>query len=413
MVATRSRFLFFLILFVAEPRGEALALPPVQQDPSAWEHFQRGRRLQQDGQLEEARRELSMALEIQPDFLDLYPALVEVMDGLGDPEGAFEVLKRGSQRLPRKSAIWFWLGARYLQRGEPDSAIHCYRRATRLAPENADYRRELGRTYIQKGLQEYRRKNYLESLVLGRRASKIVGESADAHHLIGISSLALHPLTDAEASLQRALGLKSHPAYYYDLALVHLKQEHFLEAETLLEKEIEPSQKFPMAHLLLGRTYHNLNRTTSAIREFQKALVLDPSLNSAHYHLGYAYKSLGQDALAVAEIEKEISNHPDSVLARLELGELYLRAGDRERATQQLEKALREQPNNARALYLLAKAFHQWGRNQEALQSAQQAVTIAPEMTESYYLMAPIYLSFGETDLAERQLATYRKLKAP
>ena len=401
MSASRSRLFWLVLLLVPEPCGGALAPNPGQQDSPAWEHFQRGLRQQRAGQLEEARRELSTALAIQPDLLDLYPALVEVMDGLGDPEGALEVLKKGSRRLPRQSVIWFWLGTRHLQRGDSDAAIDCFREATSLTPENPDYRHKLGQAYL------------LESLVLARQASQILGESADAHHLIGISSLALDQLTDAQTSLERALGLKAHPAYYYDLALVHLKQEHFQQAVTPLERAIQLDPRFPMAHLLLGRAYHNLNRTTSAIQEFQKALELDPLLPSAHYHLGYARKSLGQDARAIIEMENEILNHPDFVLARLELSELYLRAGECEKAARQLEKTLGVQPQNARALYLQAKAWHLLGKNQEALESARLALTLAPKMSEVHYLMAQIYLGLGETDRAEHQLEAYRKLKSP
>ena len=116
---------------------------------------------------------------------------------------------------------------------------------------------------------------------------------------------------DARTAFRRAIELDpTLPQNYYDLALVELSGKQYAQAVTPLEAYLHLDPQNAQAHLLLGRAYHNLNRTFPAIEQFKKALALNSELPLAHYHLGYAYQSLGKLDDALAEFKQEIAFNP-------------------------------------------------------------------------------------------------------
>src|SRR5437762_13547022 len=86
---------------------------------------------------------------------------------------------------------------------------------------------------------------------------------------------------------------------HYDIALVLLSQEQYSPASDELEKAIKLNPSDALAHVLLGRSYQNTNRTLDAIDHFRTALRLHPNLRLRHIHLAFAYSSLGPDQEAI------------------------------------------------------------------------------------------------------------------
>jgi tetratricopeptide (TPR) repeat protein len=76
-------------------------------------------------------------------------------------------------------------------------------------------------------------------------------------------------------------------------------------------------------HVLFGRAYRDANMMPEAIREFERAIALDPSTPHAHYFLGLAHLSLNEwkpTPEVQAEFEKEVQYHPKDFLANYMLG---------------------------------------------------------------------------------------------
>ena len=163
-----------------------------------------------------------------------------------------------------------------------------------------------------------------------------------------------------------------------------------------------------------GVRQYQMGRYHEAIREFQQAMVANPSDPDAYYNLGATYYAMGKtyrdpSLLSQAEqlyhqcldlspehtptyrglvallvdtdrsesaftlLKRWAARNPQSADARVELARLYEEFGDRESAAQYLAEALHLNSYNARAWTALARIREQQGQTAQALANYQQA----------------------------------------
>lgn len=61
----------------------------------------------------------------------------------------------------------------------------------------------------------------------------------------------------------------------------------------------------------------------AALRRFQAAEIICPSLFAAGYHVALAYKRMGEDEAAVGQLKKVIARFPENIIAHNDLGVIY------------------------------------------------------------------------------------------
>jgi tetratricopeptide (TPR) repeat protein len=77
-----------------------------------------------------------------------------------------------------------------------------------------------------------------------------------------------------------------------ELGMLLFQQKNYAVAAPHLEKTIELGLEDARLHNFLGICYNRTNRTLKAVREFQRAVDLDPKLAEAHLNLAYAHQLL-------------------------------------------------------------------------------------------------------------------------
>lgn len=109
-------------------------------------------------------------------------------------------------------------------------------------------------------------------------------------------------------------------------------------------------------YYFLGTLYKDDGRADDALREFAKALALNPNLVEAHYSMGILYA--GKELLSEAEKEFQLTLMltPKNVKAYNNLGVVYAMQGKMNEAVVQFEKALHLDPDDAFARENLEKA---------------------------------------------------------
>jgi len=101
--------------------------------------------------------------------------------------------------------------------------------------------------------------------------------SSELNQLLGVALFKKGLNQDARTAFQRVIQLDpTRPQSYYNLALVDLSENRYADAITPLETYLRLNPDNAEAHLFLGRAYHNLNRTATAIDQFKKAIALTP-----------------------------------------------------------------------------------------------------------------------------------------
>jgi tetratricopeptide (TPR) repeat protein len=97
----------------------------------------------------------------------------------------------------------------------------------------------------------------------------------------------------------------------------------------------------------MGNIYSEQDNYTRAIRNYEKAIKLDPGQAVVHNNMGGAYRKQGNYSKAIQCIEKAI-NLGDylSFVYYIGLGEVYKEKGDYAKAIQSFDKAIELDPDD-------------------------------------------------------------------
>ncbi|MGC2161288.1 MAG: tetratricopeptide repeat protein [Silvibacterium sp.] len=152
-------------------------------------------------------------------------------------------------------------------------------------------------------------------------------------------------------------------------------------------------------HVLIGRAYRDAGLMPDAVKEFKRAIELDPSTPHAHYFLGLAYLSMNEwlpTPPAETEIGNELQYHPNDFLANYMLG--YLESSQRqyEVADKHLKIAAGLNPTWPEPfLYMGLNAFAQ-GDDKTAETMLRKAVDLTgSDEARSNYQIRRAYVDLG------------------
>jgi tetratricopeptide (TPR) repeat protein len=136
-------------------------------------------------------------------------------------------------------------------------------------------------------------------------------------------------------------------------------------------------------YLELGKAYDDMASAYEARRNYQKALDLDPELNSARVRLAMLFaESVEMDSARVM-LEEALMLDPADPEAHTGMGMIYYAELDVDRAVKHYLKALELDPENVDARYNLGLAFAETGLLLEAVREWRKIVELAPESTEA------------------------------
>jgi len=121
----------------------------------------------------------------------------------------------------------------------------------------------------------------------------------------------------------------------------------------------------------------------------------------AHFNLGVALENQGQGANARAEYEKSLLLKPSLRQAKVNLAVLLERAGDVRGASTMYGDVLREFPEDAMARERLAALYRSTGQVDDAWRLAREALLRDPRATGAYKTMIRIAVQRKELDLAK------------
>jgi predicted Zn-dependent protease len=157
-------------------------------------------------------------------------------------------------------------------------------------------------------------------VALYRRRVDAQPKDARARYLLGLAYLETGAFEAAHGTLQTAQQLGFTPLDL-ELGRTYLRLRQLEKAREILSRAAETDPDDPRAHLELAKTYDALNDSATALREYERALQLAPTLEEAHYgfailagragregegfyHLGVAFKLRGEFDKAVSQLEK-------------------------------------------------------------------------------------------------------------
>ena len=168
-------------------------------------------------------------------------------------------------------------------------------------------------------------------------------------------------------------------------------------------------------HRILAQAQQSQDDFSGAIAQYRKALEIDPKLPGLHFELGQAILAKSTDEPSRQEAEKEfrlaLADNPADAYSQYMLGEIAWLRAQPDQAMECYAEAVRLAPDWVDARIALGKTLTALGRPADALDQLTQAVRGDPQSDIAHYRLAQAYRKLGRSDDAERELATFRKLR--
>ena len=114
-------------------------------------------------------------------------------------------------------------------------------------------------------------------------------KNADAWDVQGKLYMDKKAWREADESFNRSLELQSNVIVAYALATAYLNEGDKAKAEIIFQQLTDATGDRASLHIMIGRAYQNAGMMDEAVREFNRAAVLDPKGSRAHYFIGLLY----------------------------------------------------------------------------------------------------------------------------
>ena len=261
-------------------------------------HFNLSHALGVAGRTEEALAPALMAVEQRPDDARALCMLGSVLIHLDRFAKAEETLGRALEIDPDHKCSRREMAHMLRMQGRHQEALEAYRALLEIYPNYPLAYFYTGNTLVQLQRYEEAVEPLSKALTMTRAATSVTAELPKpvfVHVLLGTALRELGRTGAAEAHFRQALQLDPRNTSALDqVAAAHFRRKRFQEAFELYRtlREIDPEAA--STHADIGVTLYYLNRTKEAIRSLERALALDPSLETARTNLEEIRKRIGQ-----------------------------------------------------------------------------------------------------------------------
>jgi len=217
---------------------------------------------------------------------------------------------------------------------------------------------------------------------------------------------------------------------HYRLGIIYGEQGQTEQAIREYQRAIAIDPDYPKSYLNLGALMAEQGRNEESAEVFRRAIRLDPEYTDARVNLAIVLGRQGAYEAALAQIDSVLTYAPEDARALKERGIALLRMGREDQAEEAFREALaaadgreereirfylgriegggEELPAQAEALMAEAEALIKEGRVQEAIEKLEEASRIAPSSGEPLRRMAAAKRDMGlieeATELIERAL---------
>ena len=193
-------------------------------------------------------------------------------------------------------------------------------------------------------------------------------EFADVYNMVGFIHHNNGKYEKAIQALEKALQLN--PKYtdaalslaviYNDMGQLEKSRAVYAKAKEIVKQKtttegLDPFTlgKLSNLHTDIADIYYALGIYDEAIKEYEKALSLNPDFVDIRTKLGIALREAGEIDWAINEFEKALNKKPDYVQALFAIGFSYYKAGKPNKAKEYWKKLLKHNPDDKSTQFYL------------------------------------------------------------
>lgn len=243
--------------------------------------------------------------------------------------------------------------------GNHAAAITSLEKALHRDPRNAYAHMYLGETYLKK-------EEYARAIEHFREVTRLVEDHHKAYFLMGLAYSRQRLYGPAIAAMTRASQLRpAQPEYLFNLGLAYKDAGRYKEALPVIQEAMRYADTDALRYSL-GHVYYLLGELDAALKELDRAIVMNPGHPYAHAERARVYLAQGRLEEAIRAFETDIRLSPNNFFSWYDLGRLYMKAGQAARAREVLEKAATIDPQYPYTYQVLSDAYRSLGLAAEA-----------------------------------------------
>ena len=371
--------------------GYATSVLAQSRSAAVEQHYQRARDALAQHDLQRASQEYAEILKLDPQNTEILTAHGMTLYGLGRASAATASLKAALSLNPGQSNVELFLGLSQADLGQCSEAVPLLRRhfnertetklrrlagisllSCHLAASELDQAVELGRTLRQSFPGDPDVLYHLASVysrLWNQTVSEMVAKSPDSFRVHQVAGEALETQGKHEQAIKE------------------------------YRRAVELNPKAPHLHYRIGRLLLADGKDTDtdkkALESFQQELVVNPQDALTHYEMGEIARRNRDSAAARTHYQQAIELSLNLVEARVGLGKLYLAEHQPDKALKELEQAVRQDGRNAQAHYALMLAYRDLGRAEEAQKEFTAFQSLEKEKTQSFSTLLQSLLTGG------------------
>jgi tetratricopeptide (TPR) repeat protein len=156
----------------------------------------------------------------------------------------------------------------------------------------------------------------------------------------------------------------------------------------------ELNDKLAPVHATLGLIYQGQGKYDDAVKEFQRALELDPTSDAAYRGLAGSYEAAGKNAEAESAYRRAIEMRKDYWGGYSALGAFYAKSARYDDAAAQFRRVIELAPENVRGYSNLGGIYAFQGKQRLAEETLQKSLSIEPNY-RAYANLATMYFEQG------------------
>ena len=198
--------------------------------------------------------------------------------------------------------------------------------------------------------------------------------------------------------------------------LFHLAEIYSSMLNTTVDDLLKKHSDSYRFHQIAGETLEAEGNYKQAVKEYRKALDINPRALRLHYRIGrLILLTAGRteaDGQALVEFQKELSINPQDAASEYRIGEIFLTDHRNEEARQSFLRALELSPDFAEAHIGLAKIELEDHQPERALTELERAIQLQPKNPSAHYTLMLACRDLGKRQQAIHEMEVFQNLKA-
>ena len=199
---------------------------------------------------------------------------------------------------------------------------------------------------------------------------------------------------------------------WFDKARSHYASGDYGKAAEACTEALKADPDNILALTRRGLAYVRLHHFDAAIRDFDRAIELNPRDAAIYFNRGNAHHAGRSDyRQAIADYSKAIELDPRDTASHYNRGLAYLRTHSFQEAIHDFGKVIALHADHVRAHVNRGEAFRKIGAYDQAMRDFDTAIKLEPENAAAYRERGNLYAELGDTRRAARDLQTSERKK--